>query len=167
MIWVSIPCVVFKLPANVRQRYYNKCTPCPFPTLKWCERVYLNTTEREGGPPKYTALLDEIEQDLAGTVLASFQDPTLWFGNETQDTCNVNYLHIFTSHVGVTLQSKGEWPQAWEEDQKGGRINYLKEQEDKQRHQTQREIELHYVHFYFYVKSLEFLWRALTIKPAN
>ena len=42
-----------------------------------------NTTEREGGPPKYTALLDEIERDLAGMVLASFQDPSLWFGNET------------------------------------------------------------------------------------
>lgn len=42
-----------------------------------------NTAEREGGPPKYTTLLDEIEQDLAGTVLASFQDPSLWFGNET------------------------------------------------------------------------------------
>ena len=82
----------------------------------------------------------------------------------------MHYLHIFTSHVGVSLQSEGEWPQVWEgEDQKGGGVNYLKEQEDKQRHQTQGEIELHSTMsiFIFMVKSLEFLWRALTIKPAN
>lgn len=156
------------MPPNVLQRCIHS-----FPTLKWCKHVSSNSAEREGGPPKYTALLDDIESELAGTVLTSLYPYDL--GMKCWTRAKWTYTSSLYTQPCWSPSPIQEWvgPSLRKQGAERGRGHLDLPFQLPQRARGQAvspniEGNKNCVCFYFHdVMSLEFLWRALTITPAN